>query len=591
MNAKSPENFVECIHKVAYEEEYLEKLITSEQMVYDAGRKKESLNGWWNFGIDQYDTCLRAKWYEEKYRDGAGRQLPVDYSFDLWERIKVPACWNLQRERYFLYEGSAVYTRRFTYVNQGEERVFIKFGAVNYEAKIFLNRTYLGYHKGGSTPFHVEVTGQLQEENRLLVVANNTRKRTCVPCENTDWFNYGGLYRDVELIRLPVAFIKSIQVALVPGSGFKQIQVKVETEGPEKDGQVSFTIEELGISREIDIMNGKGNLVIDTEPELWSPENPKLYTFTAVYLQDTIREKVGFREIKTVGTDIFLNGINIFLKGICLHEDSEDNGKAVTDEQIRESIRIAKEMNCNYLRLAHYPHTGRFAEIADEMGIMLWEEIPVYWAIEFGSRETYQDAENQLSELIKRDINRASVIIWSVGNENADTEDRFRFMSSLAQKARELDGTRLVSAACLVDHVRHEIRDRLADYLDIIGINEYFGWYDPDFGKLIRLFDNSRPSKPVIITEFGGDGSVGARGTVNDLGTEDCQEEIFRKQVSVLGSIPYVKGTSPWLLFDFRCPRRLHELQNYYNVKGMLSADRKYRKPAFYVMQEFYAER
>lgn len=588
---KSPENFVECIHKVSYEEEYLTKPITSEQMVYDAGREKESLNGFWNFGIDQYDTCLRAKWYEENYKDSVGRHLPVDYSFDEWEKIKVPSCWNMYRERYFLYEGSAIYTRRFVYINRGEERVFIKFGGVNYEAKIFLNKKYLGFHKGGSTPFYVEVTEHLQEENRLLVVANNTRKRTCVPCENTDWFNYGGLYRDVELIRLPATFIKNVSVALVPGSGYKKIQVNVAAEGPEKNGQALLSIPELKIRQEIKVEDGKGSITLDTEPELWSPENPKLYEVSVSYLKDVINEKVGFREIKVVGTDVFLNGQNIYLKGICLHEDSEDNGRAVSDEQIRESIRIAKEMNCNYLRLAHYPHTGRFAEIADEMGIMLWEEIPVYWAIEFGSEETYQDAENQLSELIKRDINRASVIIWSVGNENADTEDRLRFMSSLAKKAKELDPFRLVSAACLTDHVRHEIKDRLADYLDIIGINEYFGWYDPDFGKLIKLFDNSKPQKPVIITEFGGDGSVGARGTVNDLGTEDCQLEIYKKQVSVIGTIPYVKGTSPWLLFDFRCPRRIHVLQNYYNIKGMLSADRKYRKPAFYVMQKFYSER
>ena len=243
------------------------------------------------------------------------------------------------------------------------------------------------------------------------------------------------------------------------------------------------------------------------------------------------------------------------------------------------------------MRLAHYPHSARVAELADELGIMLWEEIPVYWAIDFTNPETYANAENQLTELIKRDQNWASVIIWSVGNENADTDPRFKFMSSLAHKAKELDPSRMVSAACLVDGVNLRIADRLAETLDVIGINEYYGWYEPDFTKLIKIFENSKPTKPAIISEFGADGRLGARGTADDLGTEDCQLAIYRKQLDTIGKIPYVKGTSPWILYDFRCPRRLHELQDYYNIKGLLSADKRHRKLAFYAVRDFYEKR
>jgi beta-glucuronidase len=251
-------------------------------------------------------------------------------------------------------------------------------------------------------------------------------------------------------------------------------------------------------------------------------------------------------------------------------------------------MRLAKELGCNYIRLAHYPHTEKAALIADQLGIMLWEEIPVYWSIEFDNPATYLDAENQLTELIKRDKNRASVIIWSVGNENPDTDSRFRFMNSLVQKAKELDPTRLISAACLVDHINLKIADRLADRLDIIGLNEYYGWYDPDFNKLIAIFENSKPAKPVIISEFGADARAGLRGTVDDLGTEDCQLAIYQKQLATFAKIPYVKGISPWILYDFRCPRRLHQTQNYYNIKGLLSADKTHKKPAFYEVQKFY---
>lgn len=582
-------NFVDHLHNENFELPYLSKSITHQSMVYDSGREKESLSGFWNFGIDQYDTCLRAKWFEEIYVDDEGRTIPMDFNFDEWEKIKVPSCWNTQKEKFFYYEGSAVYTRTFLYVNNGEERVFIKFGAVNYDAKIFLNRKYLGFHKGGSTPFFIEVTDHLKEFNRILVVANNTRKPSNVPTENTDWFNYGGIYRDVELIRLPATFIKDFAISLVPGSMFSKIKVELSVNGLDLDGRGELTIEELGITIPIEVIGGKGVVVLDAQPELWSPENPKLYDVTVAYKDDIIHEKIGFREIRVEGTDILLNGEKIFLKGISAHEESVLNGKAITDDEIIENFKLAKEMNCNYMRLAHYPHTEKAAKLADEMGIMLWEEIPVYWAIQFHNEETYKDAENQLTELIKRDRNRASVIIWSVGNENADTEARLKFMSSLAIKAKELDPTRLVSAACMLDHVNHIIDDRLAEYLDVIGANQYYGWYQTNFNDLIKLFENSQLDKPVVMTEFGADAKAGHRGTIDDKGTEDCQLDIYKKQVEVLGEISYVKGTSPWILYDFRCPRRLHPTtQNYYNTKGLLSEDKSYKKPAFYVMQEFY---
>ncbi|MEK8130559.1 glycoside hydrolase family 2 TIM barrel-domain containing protein [Paenibacillus filicis] len=589
---KQPANFVDHLHNPSYLDPYLSKPITHQSMIYDNGRDKESLNGFWNFGIDQYDTCLRAKWFEENYTDAEGRTNPMDFSFDEWEKIKVPSSWNTQQEKFFYYEGSAVYTRTFRYINNGEERVFIKFGAVNYDAKVFLNREYLGFHKGGSTPFFIEVTGRLKESNRILVVANNTRKREQVPNENTDWFNYGGVYRDVEIIRLPQTFIKDFVIQLVPGSEFSKISAAFAVDGPELQGEGNLTIPELGISLSIQALNGKGTAILDAQPELWSPENPKLYEVTLTYGEDSIREKIGFREIRVDGTDIVLNGKPIYLKGISTHEESVPNGKAISDEEIIENFNLAKQMNCNYMRLAHYPHTEKAAKLADEMGIMLWEEIPVYWAIEFDNEDTYQDAENQLTELIQRDRNRASVIIWSVGNENADTEARLKFMSSLAMKAKELDPTRLVSAACLLDHDNHVIDDRLAEYLDVIGANEYYGWYQTDFNNLITLFENSKPDKPVVITEFGADAKAGHRGTIDEKGTEDCQLDIYKKQVDVLGKIPYVKGTSPWILYDFRCPRRLHPTtQNYYNTKGLLSEDKSYTKPAFYVMQEFYSNK
>ena len=588
MKEKVIANFQENIHKADFDTIYHLKIIKSESIINDFYRKKESLNGVWNYAIDQYDTCLRAKWYEEKYFDEKGNPLPVDFSFEAWEEIKIPSCWNTEKEKLFLYEGSLVYTRLFNYKNKGESRVFLKFAGINYEAKVFLNKEFIGMHKGGSTHFYIEVTEFLKDVNRILIVVNNTRKSTNVPSENTDWFNYGGIYRGVEILRMPETFIKNFYISLSKDGTFKNIDIDISIDGNIKNGKAKLDIDELSIHEEIDIKYGRGIRKIEANPVLWTCENPKLYDVTVSFNGDSLSDKVGFREIKVVGTDIILNGKKIFLRGICIHEESVKNGKSVTDEEIRENFCLAKELNCNYVRLAHYPHSENASRIADEMGIMLWEEIPVYWTIDFENEAVYDDAENQLSELIKRDKNRASVIIWSVGNENADTDDRLQFMKNLALFARKLDDTRLISAACLVDLAALKIKDRLIDYIDIIGVNEYYGWYEPDLSDLEKMFKNSRLLKPVIICEFGADAKTGFHGTVDDMFTEEAQREIFKKQLRILSSVPYIKGISPWILYDFRCPRRLHSMQNYYNLKGLLSADKNKKKLAFYELKEFY---
>ncbi len=572
----------------AYMKEYFEKLVTADDMIYDRFRKKESLNGHWHYSVDQYDTCIRAKWYEEHYYDEGGNSLPVDFSFDEWEMMTLPCCFNTFSDLYKLYDGSMIFTRKFLYVRQkDDERMILKIGAANYLCRVFLNKKYVGMHRGGSTPCYFDLTDLLEHENRILIQVDSTRRNNQVPALDTDWFNYGGIYRDIELIRVPKVHVKEFRIALEPDSSFKKIRVLVRM-SEEITGTAILTIRELGIEKEIPVLGGQGELLLDAEPEVWSPENPKLYDVELSCEGDEVRDRVGLREIRVRGMDILLNGKPVFLHGISCHEDSVPNGKGLTDEERIENIRIAKELGCNFMRVAHYPHHERMAQLADELGILLWEEIPVYWNINFDSEDTYQDAENQLKELIHRDYNRASVIIWSVGNENEDTDSRLQFMGNLAKCAHELDHTRAVSAACLVNFKKNAIEDRLEQHLDIIGLNEYCGWYTADLKMLPALFANSKPQKPVIVTEFGADAYAGLHGTVTDKGTEECQAFVYEKQIETIRNISYIKGMTPWILYDFRCPRRTSVNQKYYNTKGLLSADKKYRKQAFYVLQNFY---
>jgi beta-glucuronidase len=598
MEEQTPGNYADSIHRIdyraAYESDPLPSgrspLITADSLIDVAMREAIPLDGQWRFAIDAYDTCLRARWYEEHYVDEDGRQLPVDFSFDEWETITVPSCWNTEQPEWRWYEGPAVYVRTFDVAAEGE-RWLLHFEGANYATYVFLNGMYLGWHRGGSTPFSIEVTASLRASNRLVVVVDSSRRPDAVPSDNTDWFNYGGLHRSVWLLRVPETFVQTASVALRPDRTYGTVDVTLTVNGPAEEPNATIEIAELGVVAKIPVARGMGQTSFAVAAELWSPANPRLYDVTLTYGRDTWRDRIGFREIAVAGTDILLNGEPVFLAGVCQHEESVARGRSLTDAEIRENFALVKEMGGNFIRLAHYPHSARTARIADELGVLLWEELPVYWAVEFDNPTTAADAANQLSELIARDHNRASVIIWSIGNENADTNARLTFMTALARTARGLDSTRLVSAACMVDHELLAIADRLVDLVDLIGVNEYYGWYDPDFAKLSRLFSNSRPTKPVIVTEFGADGVAQLRGPDTEMFTEDNQDAIYRRQLEVLGAVDYVKGLCPWLLYDFRSPRRIHAKQGYYNRKGLVDATRTHRKLAFYTMREFYAAR
>lgn len=581
-----PENFKSEIHAMDYTAQFEQYRVKADTLLTVSGRNVESLNGKWHFVADPYETALRAGWYKEEHKSIDKLSLPCDFDFDYWPLVNVPSCWNMENPELYLYENMGLYMREFNY-QPNDERTFLHFEGALYRTYVFLNGKPIALHDGGSTPFTVEVTGMLLETNRLIVAVDAARSKSRVPMDNTDWFNYGGLYRDVLFVRTPKAMIQDWFIRLLPDSDYAMIALDVTVDGL-TEGEAILSIPELQIEKKIAIEEGKGTLAFEAHPRLWSPEDPKLYEVSLRFCSDTVCEQIGFREFKVKGTKCYLNGVERYLAGVCVHEDHCTLGKTTNDSVIRETIKNLKELNGCFLRLAHYPHSRRFAQIADEMGVMLWEEIPVYWAIDFGNPATFADAKNQLSELIVRDRNRASVVIWSVGNENPDTDERYSFMSRLANHARSLDGTRAISAACLVNETRMIIEDRLIDSLDIIGNNEYCGWYIPDFNYLLKILDNSKPSKPVIITEFGGGARSGHHGTKDTMWTEEFQEELYRKQFATMATCPYIQGTTPWILIDFRAVRRLNRYQDGFNRKGLIDSDRTTKKLAFKVVADYY---
>jgi beta-glucuronidase len=574
-------------------------------------RETLSLNGKWNYIIDPYETGYFDYRYEPLDKDpNSGKgffldQHPTDksqlleYDFDKCPTLFVPGDWNSQDNKLLYYEGTVWYRRLFTYRKSNPvNRVFVNFGAANYETDVYLNGKKLGKHIGGFTPFTYEITSLLKEDmNSMVVKVDNKRKRDGVPTLNTDWWNYGGITRDVSIVEVPATFIADYSIQLKKGSK-TEIAGYVKLNGADKSQKVKIEIPELKSITEINT-NAEGMAVISIpvkKIDLWSPENPKLYNVTVSCKTDKISEKIGFRTIETRGTDILLNGKPIFLRGICIHEENPmRGGRAYSKEDAQLLLNWVKELNGNYVRLAHYPHNENMARMADEMGILVWEETPVYWTILWENQSTYENAEQQLSDLISRDKNRASVIIWSMANETPVGEARTNFLKNMAKHARSLDSTRLISAAMEVHGNKEKpfdkiVEDPFADYVDIVNFNEYVGWYDGLPEKCDKINFVIKYNKPVMISEFGGSALQGMHGDTLTRWTEEYQENLYQHSLKMLSKIPQLRGMTPWILCDFRSPRRfLPNIQDGWNRKGLIGQNGT-KKKAFFVLRDFYKQ-
>ncbi len=564
-------------------------------------RQTTKLNGQWKIIIDQYENGFYNYRYEESPTGYFRCEKPMDpsqlieYNFDTSDELYVPGDWNSQMEQLKWYEGTIWYKRSFDYKkSKDSKRVFIYFGAVNYKSHIYLNGKKIGEHTGGFTPFNFEITDLLKEKDNFLVVkADNKRMKDGVPTLNTDWWNYGGITRDVKIIEVENTFIQDTYIQLEKGS-LSKIGGWIQLNGDNKSKKVKVTIPEAKLSIDV-VTNDKGVAQIRASAKLslWSPENPKLYEVVVTTDQDTLNDQIGFRCVETKGYDILLNKKSVLLKGICIHEEVPTRGaRAYSMEDAELLLGWAKSLGCNYVRLAHYPHNENMTRLADKMGIMVWSEIPVYWTIEWTNPLVLANAKNQLTEMILRDKNKASVVIWSMANETPLSAPRLTFLKSLIDLTRQLDSTRLISAALEVhnsDKNTMMIDDALGEYLDVLGCNEYIGWYgDKKPEACDDISWKTIYNKPLVISETGADAAYGLHGGINDRFTEEYQENYFKHQLGMLNKIEFLRGISPWILADFRSPRRpLPSVQDFWNRKGLIS-ERGEKKKAFYVVKIFY---
>ena len=575
------------------------------QVMNVMGRQTMSLNGAWNYIVDvqeegYYDYRMNpTRW---GFFVNAKPQRPedlIEYDFDKAETMQVPGDWNTQDERLFFYEGTVWLKKSFEFHPQEGRRTLIYFGAANYDTHVWVNGKKAGHHIGGFTAFNFDVTELLKDgENVVIVKVDNKRHAEDVPTQIFDWWNYGGITRDVYLVNVASSYIENYKLELSKTPAKKKnhrlIHFTAKLNQAEGGQSVTLRIPELKVEKTFTTDdNGTINCQLSiVNCQLWSPSNPKLYQVEILHGEDTITDEIGFRTIEARGKQILLNGQSIFLKGISLHEEKPyGGGRANSTEDARTLLSWAKELGCNFVRLAHYPHNEYTVREAERMGIMVWSEIPCYWTIAWTNPKTYANAEQQLSDMIERDQNRANVIIWSIANETPHSAQRDNFLSRLAKHARELDNSRLISMAMEVtgaSNYHNKLQDNMSQYVDIVSFNQYIGWYR-DVNDAPKMTWEIPYDKPVIVSEFGGGAKYGLHGNKNQRWTEEFQENLYLENTAMLDKIEGLAGTTPWILKDFRSPRRvLTGIQDYYNRKGLFS-DKGEKKKAFYVLRDWYS--
>lgn len=555
-----------------------------------------SLNGKWTVIIDPNDSGdYRRVWEERKPQKKTDF---IEYSFDGGPTLEVPGDFNTQMCELTWYEGTVWYRKHFNYNLQTGNRLFLHFGAVNYLAVVYLNGQEIGRHEGGFTPFQYEVTDRVQEgSNTVIVKVTNNRLGNGLPGFGYDWFNYGGINRDVDLIETGPAFIEDYFIQLKKGS-LETVQGWVKLNGAGSGQSIEVKIPELGILyRSVTDASGLARVEFTSKFQHWSPQNPKLYKVTIEAGTETVADEIGFRSIETRGSEVLLNGKPIFIKAVNIHEENPlKRARAHSIEDVRVLLNAAKELGCNMVRLVHYPHSENMVKEAEKMGLMVWNELPVYQHIQFSDSLMSAKLELMLNEMMRRDRNRAAVVVWCLSNETyPGTPNRDEALIALTGKTRAQDSSRLVVHVINTQGYNNNtfnVWDPLYEYSDMVALNEYIGWYIPWQGKPSETKWNlAFPDKPVFISEFGGEAKYGNNEGPTDEAaywTEGYLEQIYINQVEMFGTVPNLVGVCPWLLFDYRSLVRMNQIyQNGFNRKGLLDEDGN-KKKAWYIMNEYF---
>ena len=589
-------------------------------------REVIDLNGPWRFLPD----------LDPQYHDDDEYARP-DWDRRHWDWMPVPGCWNKQAERYAIYEGVAWYARTFELPGWAEGRVgVLRFGAANYAARVYVNGVPVGEHAGGYTEFLVDASAALRAGENLLAVRLDNRRQSILLPACLGWYNYGGLTRDVTLEvsqggRLEWAGVEA-EPAGAGAAGRWRAEWRPGGEAARIEARIRGPRGEIVWEGRRALAPGERSVEVAfalDRAEPWSPAHPALYTLELALAAadgralDDLAAPFGVRSLRAQGNKILLNGESIWLKGICYLPDHPVTGFTYDAAAFRRDLDDLQALGVNALR-CHVPlHEAMWRE-CDRRGLLVWSEAPIYCLDpkeETGS--AFSDpaylalARGMLTEMVRAAYNHPSAILWSLGNEcKVAHPEAPAFFSELARTVRALDRSRLLSYASLYGEM-----GEVGDLLDVVGVNEYWGWYDRvsarpgrdrqlerqaarradgtlaleiaplDLGRLERelVAKAARYDKPLLLTEFGADAIPGYRADDLALWSEDYQAHCLEVTYEVLRQASHVCGAFPFLYQDYPDPSKyVNAYWDGLNYKGVVTYDRA-RKAGWQALREIYA--
>lgn len=535
-----------------------------------------------------------------------------------WPIVDLPHTWNAvdgHDGKGGYDRGSYWYAREFDTPRQPLEgdRVYVQVLAAGQEAEVYVNGRKACEHAGGYSLFRADVTELCNEGGpNLLCILCSNKERTGIYPQAADFTFYGGLYRGVDIVSVPAT---RFDMDFAGGEGFDV------SAAPREDGSAEFELRsfitnpgpDYTVSYSIYDMDGNlaaGALRPSDSPDvkitvpgtrLWSPADPYLYTVTAEIVRrnevvDSVTVRSGVRSFRVDPERGFiLNGKPLTLRGVCRHQDRLYKGNALTKEDHREDAEIIKEIGANTIRLAHYQHSQDFYDACDELGFIVWAEIP-FISVFDPSPEAHENCKSQMTELIVQNFNHPCICFWGLSNEiliggMADgLVEKHRELNDLAHK---LDGTRLTTIA----HVSMTPGDApIHDIADVESYNLYFGWYGgsmEDNGAWLDEYHRKYPRRSLGLSEYGCEGIItyhGPNPACRDY-SEEYQALYHEHMARVLSERPWIWSSHVWNMFDFGCSFRNEGGVKGRNNKGLVTMDRRIRKDSFYIYQAWWTEK
>ena len=528
---------------------------------------------------------------------------------ETWEAVTLPHSWNAidgQDGGNDYHRGTCLYAKSFTKAELPEgDRHYLEIRGANSSATVYLNGKELASHNGGYSTWRVDLTDTLEENNLLVISVDNSPNDKVYP-QMADFTFYGGIYRNVNIIAVKNSHF-DLDYFGTPG-----LKVTPEVNGSNAKVTVETWVTNMTDSQsvEVTVLNKNGEEVAKVTADgtvasldienviLWNArKNPYLYTAVAHLVEngeviDTVSARFGCRTyVIDPERGFILNGEEYPLRGVSRHQDRLGIGNALLPEHHKEDIDLILEVGATTIRLAHYQHDQYFYDLCDEVGLVIWAEIPYISKHMPGGRE---NTISQMKELITQNYNHASIVVWGLSNEisiGGSTEDLLENHRILNDLVHEMDKTRLTTIAavsmCKMD-------DPYLQIPDVVSYNHYFGWYGGDTsmnGPWFDKFHATHPNIPIGVSEYGCEAlnwhtSDPKQGDY----TEEYQAYYHEELIKQLFTRKYIWATHVWNMFDFGADARAEGGENGQNHKGLITMDRKYKKDAFYAYKAWLSD-